>query len=205
MGDVRHHALNTAPTPAILLPYLQNSEVSMWYAVRTSRDPIGLVPEVKEQVLAVDPNLPIQDIGTFEQLFSKSTAEQRFASSLLTILAAIALILAIVGVYSVMSFSVSQRTHEMGIRMALGAQRVDVLRLVLGHGALLAVIGVGVGLVGAFSLTRALSRLLFEVGANDPWVFAGFALALVLVALTASYIPARRAMGLDPLSTLKSE
>jgi putative ABC transport system permease protein len=205
VGDVRHSELGTAPKPDMLVSAYQLPSPSMWLVLRTSGDPMDILPAVKEQILAVDKDLPVDEVKPLEQQLFSSTAKQRFTSSLVAVLAAVALLLALVGIYSVMSFSVSQRTHELGVRMALGAQRRDVLWMVVGQGALFALIGVAVGLVAALGLTRTLSSLLFEVSATDPWVFTALSLALVLVALAASYFPARRAAAVDPVIALRQE
>jgi putative ABC transport system permease protein len=179
-----------------------------WYAflaVRTSQQPSAIAPMVRAQVAALDKGVPVYQVATMDQLLDRSVAPQRFDLFLLGLFAALALILAAIGIYGVLAYSVRQRTHEIGIRMALGAERADVLRMVLGQGVKLALMGVGVGLIGAFALTRFLSSLLYSVKATDPLTFIAVSLALTGVALLATYIPARRAMEVDPMVALRYE
>jgi putative ABC transport system permease protein len=153
----------------------------------------------------VDKDQPVSDIRTMEDILSESMARQRFSMLLLGIFAAVALVLAAVGIYGVMSYSVAQRTREIGLRMALGAQRSDVLKLVVGEGLKLVLIGVVFGLVAAFILTRVMASLLFGVSATDPTTFVAISLVLISVAVLASYIPARRATRVDPMIALRYE
>jgi putative ABC transport system permease protein len=156
-------------------------------------------------VKAVDPDQPIYNIRTMNEIRAESVAPERLNLTLMSIFAGIALILAIVGIYGVMSYSVTQRTHEIGIRMAIGAQPRDVFRMILGQGMLLALIGVAVGLLGAFGLTRLMASMLFGVEPTDPATFAGIAVLLSAVALIACYIPGRRATKVDPVVSLRYE
>jgi putative ABC transport system permease protein len=172
--------------------------------VRTTGDPLMLAPAVREQVSAVDKDQPVA-VTTMEQIFADSVGGQRFNMLLLSIFGALALAMAIVGVFGVINYSVAQRTREIGIRIALGAQRRDVLRLIVGQGMILASAGVGLGVVGAFALTRLISGLLFGVSPTDPATFMAVSLLLAGVALVASYIPARRAMNVDPIEALRRE
>jgi putative ABC transport system permease protein len=180
-------------------------ERQMSLAVRTSIEPMRLVPAIRQEIAALDRTVPVTGERTVEEILSKMTARARFNTTLLGSFAAIALLLAAVGIYGVLSYSVTQRTHEIGIRLALGAQARDMLWLVVKQGLSLALLGVALGLVASFGLTRLLATLLFGVGATDPPTFAGIALLLTGVALLACYIPARRATKVDPLVALRHE
>jgi putative ABC transport system permease protein len=173
--------------------------------LRTASDPQGLVGPARAQVLELDNHQPVSNIQTLEGVFSASVAQPRFTMLLLGIFASVALVLATVGIYGVISYSVGQRTHEIGIRMALGAQPRDILKLVVRQGLLLVLVGVALGLAGAFALTRFLASLLFGVSAHDPFAFVATPLLLVAVALLACYIPARRATKVDPMVALRYE
>jgi putative ABC transport system permease protein len=178
----------------------------MALTVRTSlSDPMSLAGPVRDQVLSVDKDQPVYQVQTMERLLENSLATRRFSMFLFAVFSAVALVLSAVGIYGVMSYSVNQRTREIGIRMALGARRADVMRLVVGQGMALTAIGLGLGLASAFGLTRLMSSLLFGVTATDPTTYAGIALLLGLVALAACYIPARRATKVDPMVALRYE
>jgi len=178
---------------------------AMTLVVRTSGEPLGLSKAVQNAVWSIDKNLPLSHVRTYEQIIAGSVWQQRFNLLLVGLFAALALVLATVGIYGVMAYSVTERTHEIGIRMALGAKQGDVLRLVVREGMALAAIGAAVGLAGAFALTRFLSGLLYQVKANDPVVFAAVLLLFAVVAFLASYIPARRATRVDPMIALRWE
>ena len=203
VGDVKEIGVNEEQPAEIYLPYLQNPSSLMNVLVRSTSDPLRLVPAVRSQVLAVDGNQPIYNIQTMESVFSHSIAAPYVITSLLTIFAALALLLAAIGVYSVMSYSVAQRTYEVGLRMALGAQQQHVLRMILGHGFRLVLVGVGLGVMMAFGATRVISHLLFGVSATDPKVFLSVPLLLIAVATLAIYVPARRALKVDPIDALR--
>ena len=185
VGDVRDTAINAEPIPHMYVPYSQVSWSSMTLAVRASSDPMNLVDSVRGQVLAIDKDQPVSQIQTMERLVAGSIAQPRFYLLLLAIFAALALLLAAVGIYGVLSYSVTQRMHEIGIRMALGAQGSDVIKLVVGQGMKLALAGIFIGLAGSLLLTRLLSSLVYEVSVTDPLTFAGTAAILVGVALVA--------------------
>jgi putative ABC transport system permease protein len=204
--DVRQFELNADPKPQMYLPYAQNDFFEPRdLVVSTNVEPLSLGALVRKTVWEVDKDQPVSDIKTMEDILSESVARQRFSMLLLGIFAALALVLAAVGIYGVMSYSVAQRTREFGIRIALGAQGSDVLRLAVGEGLKLVLIGVAIGLAVAFILTRVMSSLLFGVSATDPTTFITISLVLMSVAVLASYIPARRATKVDPMVALRYE
>jgi predicted permease len=205
VGNVKHYALDSDSRVAFYTPHLQNLFSTMYVAVRTSGDPLSLAAAVSREARALDPNVPIYDVKPMEQLLAQSLARRRFAMVSLGLFALVALLLAAVGIYGVMSYSVAQRTREIGIRVALGAQTNNVLKLVVGQGMRLAGLGVGAGLLAAFALTRVMASLLFGVPATDPLTFAVIALLLAGVALVACWIPARRAAQVDPMVALRYE
>jgi putative ABC transport system permease protein len=187
------------------LPFAQLPSTDMTVIIKASGDPTQLIASVRRQVKAADPDQPIYNIRTMDEIRADSVAPERLNLMLLGIFAGIALVLAIVGIYGVMSYAVTQRTHEIGIRMAIGAQPRDVFRMVLGQGMMLALIGVAFGLVGAFGLTRLMTTMLFGVQPTDPATFAVIAMLLTGVALVACYVPGRRATKVDPLVALRYE
>ncbi len=205
VGDTRHEGLSQDVEGEIYVPYLQQVDPSMQLAVRTASDPTSLVSAVRSQVMAVDSSEPIYHVGTMEEAISDSLAPRRFNMLLLGIFAGLALALATVGIYGVMAFSVTQRTHEIGIRMALGAERRDVLSLIVRDGLALTLIGVILGVAGAWALTRFLTSFLFEVRSTDPATFVLVPVGLMVVSMLASYIPARRATRVDPMVALRYE
>jgi putative ABC transport system permease protein len=205
VGDVRHTSLDIEPVPEMYVSHSQQSWDFLTLVVRSSSDPMALATPVRNEILAVDKDQPISSIQSMESMVSASVAQPRFYLLLLGIFAALALILAAVGIYGVLSYSVTQRMHEIGIRQALGAEPSDVIKLVVGQGMKLALTGVAIGLIGAFALTRLMSSLLYGVSATDPLTFAGLALLLTAVAMLASYIPARRATKVDPMIALRYE
>jgi len=173
--------------------------------IRTATEPLSLASTIRQSVWSLDNNIPISGVQTMEQILAAGVSQQRFNALLLGVFALLALGLSAAGIYSVIAYSVSQRTHEIGLRMALGAQGGDVLRLILKQGMTLASIGVVIGLLTSIALTRWLQDLLFEVSATDPLTFAAIALLLSGVALLACYIPARRATKVDPMVALRCE
>jgi putative ABC transport system permease protein len=203
--DVKHEGLETQPEPEMYIPDRQRPEREMNLVLRASADPASLAAAMRSAVHAVDPDQPVANIRLMSQLFADSVAKPRFNYLLLTIFAAIALTLSATGVYGVMAYAVEQRTREMGIRLALGAQPNDVLKLVIRQGMRSVLAGVALGLAGAFALSRVMASLLFEVRATDPATFIGVAGLLVTVALLACYLPARRATKVDPVIALRDE
>ena len=212
VADVRHTSLDTESEPEMYYPYLFPSEAdsspwtSMYLVVRANRNDLpGLAAALRREVLAVDKDQPVYNVASMTQLMSASVSQRRFNMQLVGFFAAVALALAAVGLYGVMSYAVTQRTHEIGIRMALGARRQDVMKLVVRNGMTLALVGVALGLTGAFGLTRLMGSLLFGVTATDALTFVTVPLCLITVALVACYIPARRATKVDPLVALRYE
>jgi putative ABC transport system permease protein len=207
VGDVKHSELDEEAKPEIYraIAQAQFPVNFMSLAVRTSGDPMQMVAAVREQVWAGDKDLPISNLETMERLMANSVAPRRFNLLLLGVFALVGLALAGVGLYGVMSYTVTQRTREIGVRMALGANTGDVLRLVIGEGMKLALIGASLGLGGALALTRLLKTLLFDVSTTDPLTYIVIAAVLMMVALLACWIPARRAAGMDPLVSLRVE
>jgi putative ABC transport system permease protein len=207
VGDVKHFGLDLPEEPGLYSPYTQAPPWKRWTSlvVRTQSDPASMAGAVKQQVWKIDPQLPLTKVETMDEVASGSFAARRFNMLLLVIFAGLALLLAAVGIYGVMSYAVTQRTQEIGIRMALGARAIDVLRLIIRNGMTLILIGVVIGLAGAFALTRLLATLLFGVGPTDKLTFATVSAVLIFVALLACYIPARRATKVDPLVALRYE
>lgn len=208
VDDVKNAGLERPTGTELYLPYQQAQgmgENSAYIAVRTSGDPSAVVSEVRHVVQSLDPTLPLAHIRSMESVMSAAQSRPRFLALLLTLFSIVALTLAAVGIYGVISYSVAQRTREFGVRMALGAQRGDVLRLVLGQGMTLALTGVGAGGIAALGLTRFIASLLYGVKPTDPVTFALVSVLLVAVALLACFIPARRATRIDPMTALRYE
>jgi ABC-type antimicrobial peptide transport system permease subunit len=214
VGNVRENGLTDSNQGVMYVPagqvtngltQLANKVLPLSWVVRTSQEPTALATAIQREFLAVDGQLPVSKFRTMEQVISESTARANFNMLLLTIFAGTALLLAALGIYGLMSYSVEQRTQEIGIRVALGASGSDMLRMVIGRGLLLAGIGLAVGLAAAFGLTRLLAALLFGVKASDPMAFGAVAVTLAAVAWVAVYIPARRATRIDPLIALRYE
>jgi putative ABC transport system permease protein len=205
VGGVRHFALRTPPRPEMYVPYAQAVSSQMNLVVRSAGDPTQLSSAVRDAVASVDKGEAIATPQAMEEIVATSTAGDRFNALLLGLFAVVALVLAAAGIYGVVSYSVSQRTREIGLRMALGAQPRDVLRLVVGHGMRLALAGVAIGVAGSFLLARLLASQLFGVTSNDPATFAAVSALLAGVALAACWIPARRATRVDPMIALRYE
>src|SRR5712692_9122684 len=205
IGDVKQLGLDSSAKPEVYFPYLQAAAPSMSLVIRTASNPLSLTAAVKNQIQLIDKDLPIDEAKTMRQLLAESASGRRFNMLLLTVFALVALVLAVVGIYGVMSYTVTQRTHEIGIRVAIGAQPSDVFRIVIGQGMTLAMIGVAFGLVGAFGLTRLMTTMLFGVEPTDPATFVSIPVLLTGVALLACYIPGRRATKVDPAVSLRYE
>jgi putative ABC transport system permease protein len=206
VGDVRGFALDEPPEPTMYWPVAQiRATPSLAIVVRTQSDPAALAPTVRDAIGEIDRTQPIYDMQPLEQLVAKSLGQRRFTLMLMVLFGVIALVLSAIGIYGVMAFAVTQRTQEIGIRMALGASALDVLKMVVGSGMFLAAIGVAAGLVGAFALTRLMASLLFGVSPTDLMTFGLVTGGLLMVALLACYIPARRATKVDPLVALRYE
>ena len=203
VGDIRHRGLESNPSPAMYMPTSQESWRNI--VVRTQGDPARLAGAVRNEVRALDPDQPVAMVRTMDEWMETAMAGPRYRTALLALFAFVALVLASTGIYGVMSYSVSQRTHEIGVRMALGARHSDVLKLVVRQGMSLVVIGVGIGIGGAIALTRVMSTLLFGVTAKDPFTFVTVGALLTVVAFVACYLPARRATKVDPLVALRYE
>jgi ABC-type antimicrobial peptide transport system permease subunit len=212
VGSVREAGLRAGEVPVMYLPQAQvaegitalaNSVIPLSWAIRSSMDPMTMRSAIEREIRSVDAGLPLANEKTMEQVVGETVARQNFNMLLLTIFAGVALLLASVGIYGLMAYSVQQRTQEIGIRLALGADRADMIKLVLGQGMKLAGIGVVVGLGIAFGVTRLLKTLLYGVTTMDPVTFAGVAVILSAVAFAACYIPARRASVVEPVEALR--
>lgn len=203
VGDIRHRSLDSEPFATMYFSTRKSGRMNL--VIRTQGDPLSLVGAVRNEVKALDPDQPIAAIRKMNDWVESSVAAPRYRTTLLALFAALAMVLAATGIYGVMSYSVAQRTHEIGVRMALGAGQLDVLKMVVRQGMLLAVIGVVLGLAGAFALTRVMSSLLFEVTEKDPITFGAVAVLLIAVAFVACFVPARRATKVDPLVALRYE
>ncbi len=206
VGDVKYRNVEQAVEPDVYIPYLQTVEESPSFVlIRTNGDPTALVAGLRREVFALDKNVPVYDVKTLEQRSRDATSRARFTALLLGIFAGVALLLSSIGIYGVMAYAVAGRTREIGIRMALGAQKADVLRLIMSDGISLTVAGIVIGLAASFAVTRILTSQLYGIDATDPVTFAVVSSILAAVALAASYIPARRATRVDPMIALRHE
>jgi putative ABC transport system permease protein len=205
-NDIRNHGLDEPPSPEVFIPVRQQDAAwnnQLFLVVRARGHAIDLMPEIRQTVAALDPEQPIYAIRTLEEAFSDSISQRKAAMVLLTIFAGMALVLAAVGIYGLMSYMVNERTHEIGIRMALGAAGRDVLALVVRETGVLVAIGVVVGVAGALGLSRFLTRIAFEIRGSDPATIGGVAVLLTVVALAATLVPARRATRVAPVVALR--
>ena len=205
VSGVHDTGFDQQPRPTIYFPYLQAGDQTMSLVVRTDSPPAAILPSIKNAIRAVDKDQPVFNVRTMDEIVSGVVSAQRLAFILLGIFAFLALTLAAIGIYGVTSYAVSQRTHEIGVRMALGARESDVFRLIVGHGLTLGLVGVGLGVAGALILTRFLAGLLYGIRPTDPLTYLAVSLLLAAVAALASYIPARRAAKVDPMEALRYE
>jgi putative ABC transport system permease protein len=203
VGDINYSGLDAPPEPAVYFPFRQATTNNQYVVVRTAGDPRSLAAAARAVVADLDKDLPVANLRTMDELMTASVAPPRFRTILVSMFAVVGLLLAGIGIYGVMAYAVTERTHELGVRMALGADRLDVLRMVLGEATSLAAAGVVLGLAGAFAATRLIQSLLFGVTPTDTATFAGIAALLVATALIASYLPARRATRVDPMVALR--
>jgi len=205
VADAKFYGLDSPIDPAVYVPHMQQPAESMGLAIRTEGDPAAVASAVRREILKLDPEQPISNVRTMEKVLADSLMLRRVSMLMLAVFASLALTLATVGIYGLTAYSVSRRTHEIGLRVALGASQAQILRLVVVRGLATALIGAAIGLAAAFQLTRALSGMLYGVAATDPLVFAGVPLLLVTVSAVASYVPARKATRIDPLVALRYE
>jgi len=205
VGDLKYSGLDTVPDPTFYLPFRQTAWSRQHVVVRAAGDPLALGPAARSAVAGIDKDIPVFNMTTMDELITASVAAPKFRTVLVTTFAIVGLLLAAIGIYGVMAYAVSERTHELGIRIALGADRRDVVRLVIGEALLQAAAGVAAGLAGAFATTRLIQSLLFGVTTTDTGTFAAISALLVVTALVASYFPARRAMRVDPMIALRYE
>jgi putative ABC transport system permease protein len=205
VGDTKPLALDDQPAPEMYMPFNQQPEAAIAVIVRTASDPTSVAGSVREVMSSLDGELPAYGVTTLDKLISESVAQPRLRTVLLGLFAAIALLLAAVGIYGVMSYSVNLRTHEIGVRMALGARNADVIKLVVGNAVVLTLAGLGIGLAVSLAATRLISSLLFSTSETDVVTFAATSMLLAIVAIGSSLVPARRAMKVDPMTALRYE
>jgi len=205
VGDILHEGMDAQPEPMIYWPEARMPYNAMTIVARSERDPVSVASAAIKEIHDMQPDQPVSDVRSMNAVIGESVSRQRFNMLLLAIFAGVALLLAVVGIYGVMAYGVTQRRHEIGIRVALGAGRADVVRMVMGQGLALTAAGIGIGAVAAYALTRLMKTLLFGVTATDPATFAGVALLLSMAAMVACYLPARRATSVDPVVALRYE
>jgi putative ABC transport system permease protein len=204
LGDAKNNGLALAPGAEVFVPYPQLASPQLYLSVRTSLDPHSLTSALRAQIAAADPDQPLMEIQTMEERLESASASPRFTMLLIGAFSATAFILAVVGIYGVIAYSVAQRTQELGIRIALGAENRDILRLVIGGGMALTLVGIAIGVAGSIALTRVMAAMLYETSATDPMVLGGSAALFLGIAVVAGYLPARRAMRIDPAGALRS-
>jgi putative ABC transport system permease protein len=203
LGDAKNNGLAEVPGVEVFVPYPQLASPLLYLSVRTSLDPHSLASALRTGIAAADPDQPLTEIQTMEERLESASASPRFTMLLIAIFSATAFLLAVVGIYGVIAYSVAQRTQELGIRIALGAENRDILRLVIGGGMGLTLIGIAMGLAGSIALTRVMSAMLYETSATDPAILGGSAALFLAVAAMAGYLPARRATRIDPTEALR--
>jgi putative ABC transport system permease protein len=205
VGDIKDRDLDRVPSPGFYVPHAQDPWADMGVALRASAEPTALFSAARDEVMKLDPAQPVSNLKTVERMIHERTSPKRIMTAMMGVFAAIALLLAGVGLYAVMVYAVSQRTHEIGVRLALGARSRDILRLVTGQGLKLTLAGLALGMAGALALTRVMAPLLYGVTATDPLTFILISLLLSFVALLACWLPARRATKVDPMTALRCE
>jgi putative ABC transport system permease protein len=208
MGNVMNRGVVLPPEPQVTTLFRQTPQLNYWYKnlmVRTTVDPLQVAGSVRQQLHALDPDVPFAEVSSMEQIMAQQTADRRYTTVLLGVFATIGMMLAGIGVYGVISYLVAQRTSEIGLRMALGASRADVLWMVVTQGLRMAILGAFAGLVAAWLLRQVVSQLVFGISPADPATFVAAALLLITFAAAATYLPARRASVVDPIAALRSE
>src|SRR5450432_839259 len=205
VGNVKYLGLTVDTDPAYYMPFAQTYGPRMFLVVRSQGDAASLADALRQSIQSIDPGITLAQIGTMEQALAQSVSQPRFDTMLLALFAGIALLLAAIGIYGLIAYAVAQRTHEIGVRVALGAAQADVIRMVVLEGASLAAIGIVLGIGGALALTRLLKTMLFGIGVTDPLTFLAAALGLMLVVLLATLLPALRATRISPVVALRSE
>jgi putative ABC transport system permease protein len=205
IGDVHHSSLIKAATPELYLPYQQNTWTWGNFFVRTTNDPAPLTKSFTDEIQSIDRTVPVSNVQTLTDAISNTVAQTRFYTFLFALFGATGLILTLTGISGVISYTVSQRTQEIGIRMALGAQASDVLKMLVGQGMVLTAVGIAIGVIAALALTQLMSNMLFGISPTDPLTFGVIAALLAVVALLACFVPARRATKVDPMIALRYE
>ncbi len=202
--DVKNQGLAQPAGGEVYVPYPQLASPQLYLSVRTSLDPHSLASAMRAAAESADPDQPVSDIHTMEERLEQASASPRFTTLLIGIFSGVAFVLAAVGIYGVIAYSVAQRTAELGVRIALGAAKGDILRLVVGNGVMLTLIGIVIGLAGSIALTRLITQMLYDTSATDPLAFGASALLFLAIAVLASYVPARRATRIDPADALRA-
>ena len=205
MKDIRYFGIDDKPHGLVYVPHSQDSWRSLLLVVNTDKDAASYTGAIRAAIANVDKNVAVADIKTTKKIIEESFASQRFTMMLFTIFSAVAMLLSIVGIYGVMTYNVAQRRHEIGIRIALGARPIDVLKMILGQGIWLTTIGNAIGICVALAITRLLSNLLYEISEHDLITYCGVLLLFSLVALISCYLPAQKAMKVDPIITIRAE